>query len=922
MGITVKEYAEDGSVIGEVTKESPEQAAQDYYRGAIGFDSEELVPFYDPEGKPVRVRGDAVGAMLDRGGRFATDEEVVQHKTNEAMYGEEGSFRSKLSGFIRGAESGGTYGMADVAKRVAEDVLPEGIVKDTLGFVREQDRQITEREPGAVATGDFLGSAATGISTSVATGGVGGAMGIKLTGGLAQKVLASAAAGAAEGAVYGGGRALGDAALADEELGAEVALAGAAQGAAVGALIGGAFPIVGAAARRAASAASSKASAIIAKRGTAEAMEDALAKGAADAVGDAPGPTARMLGRAIHLATGADENAAAQFLSNTARGKRLRQISANADALTDNHVRSLTKSVDRFAEGAEALEDITRLGTKSKRLAAKLKNTDIQAALDAGSQWFDDLDGVAGGLKKVSKDIRAGSTPGQLSAVSARYRKAMVDAAEKGDGAGVFWALDRAKRDLGKVWKNVDKRRGILPLDDSHISAIEALYMGRQGFEEGANDLIGNVRGVREILEDATVWGEAPAEAQRRANAAWHEFLQKNKAFSKKFEGTYGTDGTVSGRPMYESDPRKLQGFLKDLGNATNVKDEQLFHEAVSLRERLASEIGELYDLTPRETSALKKLGESADAMRGTFDDAAELSDAVKLRAAAEVASQAGLANRIVLGGGRGLIATREIMDRASDGIAGRVNRAKNAVLKRAKGLPSGAQTRAAVRETARIATASGPILAAAYARSRKILEQEPEAPNTVANESPGHAAAMVAKQQQILAYLAERDPEASAAPKTPYGAKRRVLVSEGEQRRFVETVEAARNPMGVIDDVARGVVRPVAVRTVRDLYPRLYQDLSNAVAEGLAELKEPPPYSSRVEIGTLFDIVSDPSLHPQNLARMQTTYAPDQGEEAAPPGAQTGPPQGQQTKSVKVDTPSRLHGSAALENRRASQGY
>ena len=918
MGITLKEYAEDGTVIGEVTKESPEQAARDYFRGAVAFDSEELVPFYDPEGNPVRVRGDAVGDMLQRGGRFATDEEVVQHKTNEAMYGKEGSFRSKASGFMRGLAAGGTYGLVDVAKKVGEDILPEGVLKDALACSREQDRQITEREPDAVTAGDVVGSAATGISTSIATGGVGGAMGIGLTGGLAQKALAGAASGMVEGAVYGGSRALGDAALANEELGAEVALAGAARDAGIGALVGGAFPVVGAVASRAASAATSKASAIIAKRGTAEAMGDALAKGAADAAADAPGPTARMLGRAIHVATGADEEAAAQFLSNTARGKRLRQISANADAITNKNVLRMMKAADTFADSAEALESITYRGIRPGRLAEKLKNTDLQAAVEQGSKWFDDVDQVATGLAEVSKDMRSGPYPGYLKNITNRYRKTMVDAAEKGDAVGVYKALNTAKGTMGDVWKSAAGKRGTVPLDQAQINALEALYMGRQGFEQKTLDVIGDVRGIRDILEDAAVWGEDAATSQREINASWHALLQKSKAFSKNFEGTYGTDGTIAGRPKYESDHKKLQPFLTNIGNATNFKEERLFQDALSLRKDLAESIGENFDPTEDEAKALATLISASEEMERVFVDAAELADAVKLRAAAEIASSSGLANRVTLGGGRGLIATREIMDRAADSIATRVNRAKTAVLKRAKGLPSAGQARKAVRETAKIATASGPVLAAAYSRARRAMEQEPEAPNAVANESQAHAAAIVSKQQQILAYLAERDPEAGAAPKTPYGGKRKVLVSEGEKRRFVETVEAARNPMSVIDDVAKGIVRPVAVRTVRDLYPGLYQELSDAVAEGLAELKEPPPYSSRVEIGTLFDIVSDPSLHPENLARMQATYAPDQGAEDAPPGAQTGPPQGQQTKSVKVDIPSRLHGSAALEDRRA----
>jgi hypothetical protein len=104
--------------------------------------------------------------------------------------------------------------------------------------------------------------------------------------------------------------------------------------------------------------------------------------------------------------------------------------------------------------------------------------------------------------------------------------------------------------------------------------------------------------------------------------------------------------------------------------------------------------------------------------------------------------------------------------------------------------------------------------------------------------------------------------------------------VPEMEMRRFLDYVYAVENPMGVLEAVKRGDYRPEHIEALRVVYPATFAAVRDRVAAQLADLKEPPPYESRVELFRLFGIAADPSLSPEFIGSMQSIPAGAQAQQ------------------------------------------
>lgn len=124
------------------------------------------------------------------------------------------------------------------------------------------------------------------------------------------------------------------------------------------------------------------------------------------------------------------------------------------------------------------------------------------------------------------------------------------------------------------------------------------------------------------------------------------------------------------------------------------------------------------------------------------------------------------------------------------------------------------------------------------------------EMPGMAVGAAPGTVTQAQARQMQIAQYLHDR------APKSPYeglpdALKRPWKPSTAEVRTWGQVVEAAENPLAVVERLQYGTVTKAQVETLQTLYPRIYAELQEKLTEKLYTAKAPlrPYQKAQVEL-------------------------------------------------------------------------
>ncbi len=94
------------------------------------------------------------------------------------------------------------------------------------------------------------------------------------------------------------------------------------------------------------------------------------------------------------------------------------------------------------------------------------------------------------------------------------------------------------------------------------------------------------------------------------------------------------------------------------------------------------------------------------------------------------------------------------------------------------------------------------------------------------------------------------------------------------ELSRFSRYVQVVDDPYSVLDELGDGTLTSQHVEALREVYPKIFEDVQGKVWGELLEQKELPSYESRILLGTLFDIPADKSLRPASIAAAAAMYA------------------------------------------------
>jgi hypothetical protein len=138
-----------------------------------------------------------------------------------------------------------------------------------------------------------------------------------------------------------------------------------------------------------------------------------------------------------------------------------------------------------------------------------------------------------------------------------------------------------------------------------------------------------------------------------------------------------------------------------------------------------------------------------------------------------------------------------------------------------------------------------------------KLLASSAELADQLAEHAPETAQELATAHTRAVSYLASKLPQRPSAG--PLAAKWEV--SKAEASEFARHYEAVEDPASILRQAAAGTLTAEAVEAVRTVYPALYAQMQESIAERLASRRSPLPYASRMMLGILSGSDLDGSL-------------------------------------------------------------
>lgn len=150
---------------------------------------------------------------------------------------------------------------------------------------------------------------------------------------------------------------------------------------------------------------------------------------------------------------------------------------------------------------------------------------------------------------------------------------------------------------------------------------------------------------------------------------------------------------------------------------------------------------------------------------------------------------------------------------------------------------------------------------------------------------TPNIKAAITKQLMGGVSYLAQQMPADPMAGTSIMANKTNFTPSDAAVSKFMRQVDAVSNPLNVVDRVATGRVSQEEIQALKTVHPAVYQKLQTSVINGIMEHGDKIPYERRLQIGQLFNTPTDYSMQPQFIAAMQQNFANTDG--GRPDGSQ-----------------------------------
>lgn len=138
---------------------------------------------------------------------------------------------------------------------------------------------------------------------------------------------------------------------------------------------------------------------------------------------------------------------------------------------------------------------------------------------------------------------------------------------------------------------------------------------------------------------------------------------------------------------------------------------------------------------------------------------------------------------------------------------------------------------------------------------------------------APNIANAMAAKSSTAAMFLYDKMPK-NPSQGLAFSAAKKWQPSDIEMSKWKRYVDAVDDPISALRGLKTGKFTMEHSEAIRTVYPELFREVTSKIMEELPKLKEELPYQKRLQLGSLFNIPTDPSLQPAFVAQMQTGHA------------------------------------------------
>ncbi len=840
--------------------------------------AEARVNVVNEHGRVVSIPESQAGQALESEGyRLAGADEVKQARL-ERDYGGAGH---QVGALLSGAASGASLGMSDV-------VIGELGGRDALQAYEQVHGGLrgAGELAGSLAGLGKLGAGAKGASLAArAAKGAGSVLRAparaafkagQATEGLVAAKTGSKFAGlmagaSAEGALYGAGAAISESAIYDTQLTGERLAAQVGRGALFGAagagVLGGGARLLGAGARKGAS----------------------LIQRALKGADGNPGALAKLVAGSSSVVSGAPREAIERLLSDA----DYRKLAVGAGELGEKESAKLLDALEGFHRTNERMRAVNSGAAKADEVAATITRGNEANQTSAFRGMADELSGVIDNVK-ASKDAMSQKGVNKLSK-SIKQFEATVRRLEsgKGDIVEAYMKADAVKRSVGDA---AYSKLGASVSDP----AERALYDTLDGLYE---------KQLRPFLENDALFGQAGAR-QKAINAAWAPFIQEGgrtgipQLLAKTRRG-------FKGAKVREFNRERVAKALQGLGKA---EKEQLTSNLIRYLEHgdsfistakaetrlsgrdkaLASSLGDDIAQVRESVSRLQEMGRASDDLAAL--KAADTQNQLMGQAAAYAVGSGALGPLAgvgavahgVVSNPYGIVTKMAAIESMASRFASKTDGAASKLIDKA--------ARQAYKAPAELQEAkdSRRTFSEVSSRLQKVAGNRQAAESELrkqvagfADGAPQAANALVATQMAKYDYLLRRMPHMNAS-----AMGREPSVSRVEADRFMRSVRALEDPTVVLDDAIKGQLNRETVEAVKAVYPSMFAEMQSKVMDEYADLAatgKQLPYAQRLQIGTLLEIPTDPSLEPDMIAMQQGLYAANPEPEDAQP--QQAPP-------------------------------
>lgn len=819
---------------------SPQQAAQAFASGQAGFDPGQTV-YLKRGGEVVAVTGEQAAAQLE-GPRGATTQLVGE---GEWLAQEEAKAYDTVGAGIKAAAVGATRGLS---AGFADPALASLVGSDELQRLEryQQGAMLVGEVGGALLPLAFSGGTAAAAEAGTAArvvralsaptraisafgeGGATVARGLGRGLGLAEEGLAlraaeSAARFGAEGALYGVGSAVSQAAVHDEELTAEKIVASAGHGALLGGVLGAGTTAAGAALKQ-------------------------------------------LADRGIDVGTGLAEKATGKVAAPVA-DKAALTLEQKAQRLAD----TITGGLDEFS----VQKAVSSTGA-TKRQVLALEEAGESIKQRVAKQLSEDMPALAGKSEGaiLSREQMAELTPKLLRQEGEKIGALSRRVDELAEQQGV-------RPDLLKMGERIE-REVIAPLEAQAGTGPTVAKMREYAADfvakaEGKN--FSDVRGMRSFLDDLIYEARASNSASKRAlegvrNSIESEIIEQAEQVAAAGGAAFAAEYR-SAKEGYRA-AKWLEEALAG-GAAADAKNRSL-----GLSEHLSAMAGG--NAVGKAAGALLgPLGELAgNALGGALSAyAANLTRKYGDQVASEIARRAVKTDVVravasvfddTIGHKLGLFLTPGKAGKAGAKGTARVTVAEPVL---------GAAVREGEKSERKAREKAYP--RADFKRERERLaayQAAPERARPALAQLDGVSPTLAAKAEQVVRrgadFLQSKLPSEQGRQTSIAPHLERYEPSLSDQTRWLRYQRAVSDPSTILDDMIAGRLTPEAVEALAAVYPKQLQQIRAVVTMQLGEVKS-LSYSQKVQLSTLLGVPGDATMTASFVARVQEAIGQQQ---------------------------------------------